>query len=324
MTRCLALADALATLGWTCSFAITQETLEFLYGQPLSRYGRIAISGPLAEAEELRAAVQETCDLLVIDSYQIDVAFERRAKGWASATLVVEDVPTRQHDCDFLLDQTLGRTRPDYGMNLPESCVTFLGPHFALLRRDVVEWRSRSLARNRSRCLRLFVSFGGADSDGWTAKLLGLLDPLPLGLTLDIVLNRSSSTFQKALDSAGRLGERARVWINPRSIAGLMAEADLAIGAGGVTSWERCCLGVPSLVIVIAENQRETAESLEAAHAARQIFSARLNRRTLLKAIGDVNLREMSCAAARICDGKGADRVASELFGIPFSPKGLT
>lgn len=322
-TRSLALAEALTTSGWRCTLAMTQESTEFLPPGTLEPYEVHAVGGGPHGAAELRGFAPSGCDLLVVDGYHLDRSLETGAKEWARRVLAFDDLPNRDHDCDYLLDQTLGRSRADYASRVPQRCVMLLGPRFAPLRLQFAEWRAASLSRDRTVCRRLLVAFGGGDPEGWAARVLEQLTPLPKNITVDVIANATSASFGRTVDAVKRLGAPARVLTSPLCVAEVMAVADLAIGAAGVTSWERCCLGLPALVTVIAENQRDIASGLVRAGAAIGLEAPDIERDRLLELIMSVNAQAMSVRASQICDGEGATRVAGLLSSEAASAEGF-
>src|SRR6185312_2645513 len=104
--RCLVLADALAQAGWAIGFVCGAAARSIV--PALGRRG-FAVTEPAAFE---KAPVR--CDLLVVDDYRLDAAFERAARPWAKRILVIDDLANRPHDCDVLLDQSPGRAREVY------------------------------------------------------------------------------------------------------------------------------------------------------------------------------------------------------------------
>ena len=307
--------------GWDSFFAVTNETVAFAGERFLSPRRVITVSAPGEEILSLQHAFPAGCTLLVIDGYEIETTLEQKAKGWASAVFVIDDSPTRQHDCDFFLDQTLARTREHYARAIPEDCVTFLGPQFALLRGQFAEHRPRSLTRSRSECRRVLIAFGGADQEELTARTLASLSPLFASLSFDVVVHASVSA-SRLRRLAATMATDVEVWESPEHIAALMSAADLAIGAAGVTSWERCCLGLPALIVVLAENQRDIADALSRAGAATVVTAGDIESGALAHLITNLDISQMSDAAARVCDGNGAFRVAAAVtqrVGVPLT-----
>lgn len=279
-----------------------------------ARHALIGLSGVDDEAS-IRAAVPEGCRLLVVDHYMRDAAFEASCRPWAHRILVIDDLANRQHDCDFLLDQTLGRQSADYSQLVPARCRMLLGPDFALLRPQFAAARGQALARRAEGGVarRLLVSLGATDPANMTDRVASAAPGLPL--ELDIVLGAGNEYREAVLQSVKRLKMRARIHTDVSDMAALMVQADLAVGAGGTTSWERCCLGLPSVILVLADNQLGIAAALEKAGAAVNLGT--------VENLSDSNLAEvlrnlcsndkrrtvMSERAAAICDGGGVGRV---------------
>lgn len=201
-------------------------------------------------------------DWLVVDHYGLDARWEGAMRASASKIMVIDDLADRSHDCDILLDQNLtARQNVRYKGLVPKHCTLLLGPKYALLQPDYAHLRSRSAPREGP-LSRLFVFFGGVDEVGLTQKTVRALLTLQLpNLIVDIVLSSASSQFPEVQ----RLIEGHPEFClhdNVPSLAPFILAADLGLGAGGATSWERLCLGLPSLVISLAENQRPISNEL--------------------------------------------------------------
>jgi len=128
-----------------------------------------------------------------------------------------------------------------------------------------------------------------------------------------VVMGPSAPWLGEVQQQAGQLPWPTKVMVNVSDMAQLMADSDLAIGAAGATSWERCCLGLPTVLVVLAENQRLIARGLREAGAAWLIERAGLETFKVIAKHVTVSrcLVDMSATAARITDGLGASRVAS-------------
>ena len=173
--RCLALGEALAKAGWRSAFACRAGTLETVPALGSSPHDLMLIDG--AEEKEpsvLSARLGSGCDLLVVDHYDRGRAFERGCRAFATRIMTIEDQPSRDHDCDLLLDPTPGRRAADYAQLVPDRCKLLLGPSYALLRGQFAKARPAVLAR-RSRAkevTRIFVSLGMTDPQNLTAAVL--------------------------------------------------------------------------------------------------------------------------------------------------------
>jgi UDP-2,4-diacetamido-2,4,6-trideoxy-beta-L-altropyranose hydrolase len=194
-------------------------------------------------------------DWLVADHYGIDERWERPLRRHAGKIMVIDDLANRRHDCDLLLDQNLCRDPVSrYRGLLPDSCLRLIGPAYLLLRQEFIEAR-RSLRTRDGRVRRILVSFGGSDPTNETSKVLTawqLLDRRDM--VLDLVPGAGNPLREELLQRCQEL-EGVNCLCQGDDMAQLMARADLAIGAGGVTAWERCYLGLPALIIAVADNQ---------------------------------------------------------------------
>ena len=258
-------------------------------------------------------------DLLVVDHYALDARWQKALRALTDRIMVIDDLADRSHDADLLLDQTVGRRAEDYRPLVPASCCLLTGADYALLRPEFSAFRDRALARRADPPERphVLISFGGVDSHNMTQRAItGLAQLGPQRLDKATVVLGANAPNAAAIKAAAEAScVPARVISNTPAIAELMVEADLALGAAGTTSWERCALGLPSLLIVLAANQRTIAANLEKAGAAHTIGEAKTITATTFaegvdKLLSDhQGLRNMGEAAARICDGKGCKRV---------------
>lgn len=310
--RCLTLADSLKNNGWDCAFACTQETLTTVPALKNKGYDILPTDsvGP--------------CDLLVIDHYGLDKTYEEGARRWARRIAVIDDLADRRHDCDVLLDMTYGRNPNDYVGLVPESCTVLCGAHYALLRPQFPQNPMRSLERRKSLNTppRLLLSLGSTNLQDVTGAVLKALAAYQnQKLAIDVVMGSGAFAYEavKTLTQTMKLHE-VTLHTDTPDMAELMTKADLAIGAGGTTSWERCCLGLPTLLIEIADNQAMIADQLDKAGAVINLGSIQnFNPASLNRALNDLlntpeTLYRMSAAASNICDGRGADRVMPHLL----------
>lgn len=312
--RCLALADAFAGSGATCVFAVNPGATDIVPG--LVRHRVIEVDGEGSdEAGSLARAFREGVDLLIVDHYHRDDAFETACRSFAREVLVIDDLADRAHDCDWLVDPTLGRRPEAYAGLVPESCRLLLGPDYALLRPEFAALRPQALARREAHQAveRILISFGASDPHDLCGTLLGpLLEALP-DVSFDVVTGGPPSPATRA--AAERGGTRVRLIRQTADMAYLMAEADFAIGACGGTSWERCALGLPAAVVITAENQREIAAALVDAGAVRLSTAADLStQKAILEGLCDLVCDEsalvtMARNAASLCDGDGISRI---------------
>jgi UDP-2,4-diacetamido-2,4,6-trideoxy-beta-L-altropyranose hydrolase len=315
--RCTTLADALAADGWRCSLAANAGSRAFL-----QRFRDL--SHELAEdctaPDVLRARFPDGCDLLVVDDYTLDATYESVLRGWAKTILAIDDLAQRPHACDLLLDPTLGRTPSDYSSLVPDATRLLLGSAYALLRSEFRKRRSEALARRKADqpVRRIVVSLGGAPPEPLLQRVLvELCDALNAlesgaGIEVDVVAGPVADRV-----SAIR-NERIRVR-RPDEICQWLAAADLAIGAAGTSAWERCCLGLPTVMLQVADNQALVARRLQEAGAALNLGAIEsLGAGQIGEAVrglieNPAERARMARAAALVCDGLGVRRVVGAI-----------
>lgn len=272
------------------------------------------------ERQETEAALAAhgPFDWLVVDNYALDARWERAMRPHAQRILVIDDLADRSHDCELLLDQNLlaGGDRR-YSGKVPDSCGLMLGPDYALL--QPVYGRLHPRMPTRSGPVRtLLIFFGGADPADVTGRALAAFRSLGReDVIADVVVGVSNP---RRGDLAGLAAGMSNIRLHDGlpSLAPLMASADLALGAGGATSWERCCLGLPSLVVTLADNQRPIAAELHRRGLVRwlghvgEVGEAALAA-ALKQALGQELPEQWSRDCLALLDGRGVDRVAAVL-----------
>lgn len=254
-------------------------------------------------------------DWLVVDHYALDAQWERQIADAVDKIMVIDDLANRHHECALLLDQNLGRVASDYDGLLPVDCQRLIGSRYALLRPEFAAFREQSLKRRlHPELQRILISLGGVDRTNVTGQILEALaeSSLPGSIELDIIMGAAAPYLDEVRLQAAQLPFKAAVSVDVRDMAERMCLADVSIGAAGGTSWERCCLGLPAALIVLAENQVAGATALEASGAAVKVDDANQLGATLpsvLVALSELGrLERMSDAAAGITDGDGVFR----------------
>jgi UDP-2,4-diacetamido-2,4,6-trideoxy-beta-L-altropyranose hydrolase len=221
---------------------------------------------PEEDAQQTIQALRgESPDWLIVDHYGLDAAWERRLRGHTGKLMTIDDLANRQHDCDLLLDPNYSTGRSArYRELVPEAAALALGPRYALLRPEYLQHRAILRARDGT-VRRVLIFFGGSDSHNLTGMALDALSGAEFdGLEVDVVIGPNNA-HRARLERAIAARPCTRSYGQRPHLADLMAEADVAIGAGGTTTWERLCLGLPSLAVSIAENQEPTCEALSSA-----------------------------------------------------------
>jgi len=271
------------------------------------------------DAAETRAVLERVggVDWLVVDHFALEAGWERELRGVARGLFVIDDLADRAHDADLLLDP-VAEPAERYRPLLPEGAGTLLGPRYTLLRAEFAARHAQARPRS-GEVRRLFVSFGGVDLTGETAKAVEALRRLAdLRLEADVVVgagNRDAAALRRACETLAG----AQFHVATPDVASLMQRCDLALGAGGVMAWERACLGVPSVVLVTAPNQRGGAHALADAGAAVAFEAADVTAEALAGQVQALcgapeRIRAMSARALDMVDGRGAERAARRLL----------
>ena len=321
--RCLCLADALRERGVECHFVCAELPCEL--NERLARRGHpVHVLPPTARADEVADAAASATVVaalraasVVVDHYQLGAAWETRLRRGGVGVMAIDDLADRHHDVDLLIDANVGRTASDYAGLVPPACRVLCGPEYALLRPEFAAARATRVARgDRPEVRRVLVSLGGTDPANVSATVLEALDasPLPRDCTLTVVLGAGSPWLDDLRRRAQAATRTTEVLAGVDDMAALMADCDLAVGAGGVIALERCCLGLPSVIVVLAANQRPGSAALQRAGAAVTLAQTESIAQTLPPAIAAVLPAEARAAMARRAaqwvDGLGCARVA--------------
>lgn len=323
--RCLALAKALASRGADVLLLVNAEAPAAVPALQAAPYPCLKVSpGAAAAVHAIRGHWPDGADLAVVDHYAWDETGERELRATAARVAVLDDLADRRHDCDLLIDQNAGRRAKDYKALLPHTALRLIGPRYAILRPEFAAARANRGApiAGAPAAPRVLVSMGLTDLEAITARVTqALLRHMPEA-RCDVVVAVNSPSAPELRRLAE---ENTRLHVHgPRdgpAMAAMMAEADLAFGGGGTTSWERCCLGLPSVILILAENQRAGAAALEAAGAAivferdPQGLEAAAAAAATLAADKEACAR-MSAAAFALVDGEGAQRCAAAILGL--------
>jgi UDP-2,4-diacetamido-2,4,6-trideoxy-beta-L-altropyranose hydrolase len=210
----------------------------------------------------IRALRGQHLDWLIVDHYALDAEWESQLRPHANNVLAIDDLANRRHDCDVLVDQNYSSSAEDrYRGLLSAGGRAWLGPYFAMLRPEFR--RARRSPRTRDGAVRrILIFFGGSDPLNLTGLAIeALCKPEFRSLQVDVVVGINNPHRHSLEESAGRRPHTS-IYGPQLHLADLMAQADLSIGAGGVTTWERMCAGLPSIVVSIADNQRPACNSL--------------------------------------------------------------
>lgn len=345
--RCLTLADELLQQGAKCHFICREHEGNLI--DFITQKGYATYSLPLedntnelhSESEifhahwlgtsQLKDALQASeivtsinPEWIIVDHYALDKTWEEKLKNYTKAILVIDDLADRHHDCDILVDQTYGRKNLNYNELTPTKCCLLCGTKYALLRPEFSNWRKYSLQRRQNGELNhILINLGGVDKDNITSEILESLKEaqLPNSCHITVVMGSTAPWVKAVKHKALELPWLVEVKLGVSNMAELMANSDLAIGAAGSTSWERCCLGLPTIMLVIAENQINVAEELKQAKAVKVAY---INNNLSINIVNYLHhfvnnpksLKAMSQYGAELLDGLGSYRVINEMKNI--------
>ena len=352
--RCLTLADSLATADAQCHF-ISRAHMGNLLAMIRQRgYGTSALPAPTGATQLIDSEVDENDstsrnaykrwlgisweedaeqtrvilkvlqpDWLVVDHYALDQRWEAALRPHCKQLMVIDDLADRTHQCDLLLDQNLGRQQQDYDRLVPAQCKVLVGPQYALLRPEFASLRAYSLQRRQRPALKqLLITMGGVDQPNATGQVLQALKncALPADCRITVVMGLQAPRLEQVRQQAQDMPWPTEVLVNISDMAQRMADSDLAIGAAGSTSWERCCLGLPTLMVVLADNQLQGAKALQAAGAASLLGDVSDIDSQLMKAIqllaDERELINMGRYASAISDGHGTEKTIQALGAL--------
>ena len=338
--RCLTLADALREQGAESRFVCREHEGHLMELIRSRGYEVHALPKPRANAsfkfdlahsswlgvdwsmdakETRQLLAYSKFDWLIVDHYALDHLWESALRPSCRRIMVIDDLADRRYDCDFFLDQNYGSSTERYAGLVPVDCTQFQGPEFALLKPIYAQRRTEQIVRNR-KIQRVLIYFGGwADPVDLTGMALRAFQATDLKrVELDVVVG-SSYAYRQKLEAAATNRGRTCIHTQLPDLSELMSRADLAIGAGGATTWERCCLGLPSIVISTAENQRPACVALAADRLIEylghvDLISPEVIRKKVLELLGKPErLDDLIKKSMSLVDGKGTSRVVNKI-----------
>lgn len=340
--RCLTLADALRARGADCVFIcrlheghlidkIRQQGFE-VAALPRAEAGNSCATeyagwlgtNQADDARQTMAALPGRIDWMVVDHYALDALWESLLRPACDRLLVIDDLANRSHDADLLIDQNAGREALDYAGLVPAACQVLAGPRYALLRPEFEAGRAAGLQQRKGPVRELLVCMGGVDKDDASSAVLDRLSacPLPDTVRISVVLGPHAPHAGRVRQRAAGMPWPTRVLADVADMAGLMMQSDLAIGAAGGSALERCCVGLPSILIPVAANQQAGAAALARLGGTRVASLDAASGPSVAEAIASLlaegELEKASAACASITNGSGARTIAAMMTdGLP-------
>jgi UDP-2,4-diacetamido-2,4,6-trideoxy-beta-L-altropyranose hydrolase len=324
LVRCLNLAHAISGRGAKIQF-VCRDMPDKIFEQILGDQFAVMVlpMGPGETISQLQDA-QETIqamngmvpDWLVVDSYALDMAWETLLRPYTGKLLVIDDHASRRHDCDLLLDQNYSLAGSErYAGRVPSHCKLMLGPQDALLPEKFKKARDQ-LTGKTGQLNRLLIFFTAGNDQHETMKAMHGVAQFGHVAGVDVVIGAANENKNEIEAMCRQNGWGYHCQVD--YMHELLANADLAIGAGGISNWERCALGVPALIVVLAENQVAIANDLATAGVIINMgksegmhpdaYAIQLTSMT-----GEL-LRSMSENARKLVDGMGPGRVTQHIY----------
>lgn len=314
--RCMTLAESLRERDVRCIFASSEETRKTV---PVLDARGFEVISP-SEIPNVNS------DLLIVDHYGLDKTYETSARAWAKKIAVIDDLANRPHNCDLLIDQTYGRKADDYKSLVPHGCHIFTGENYMILRPQFFLARQKAKERRakNNALKRVLVAVGSTNLNNVVVKILeGLMLVSGQKLQIDVVLSSGASNLNGVENVISVLNNNqiheAKLHLDVQDMASLMVEADIAIGAGGTTTWERCCLGLPTLMLELADNQVPTIDALTKVGAiipighVDSLIPEKMASYFENNVISPSVLNNLADISFGICDGMGLERVVNAL-----------
>ena len=341
--RCLSLAGGLREIGAVCIFVcralegnlngfIISEGFNLIELPKKKNHNRLPDNNEPAHAfwrevdwqvdanETLACMDGLNADWLIVDHYGLWEDWHFEVSSSQIKIMVIDDLCDRRHHCDLLLDQNLGANISLYKDIIPKDSRVFFGPKYALLRPEFSQYRDTSLARRKKNKVdNIVINFGGGDPDNYIARTLTALlaVDIPDNVTISIIFGNLALVKQEHRRLIASFLINVEVFGAVRNMAQMLTNCDLVIGAAGSSAWERCCLGVPSIVFPVALNQADIAKKLSAFGAAYVLDCQDLSNGKFGALVSRIfeseDLKIMSLKASNICDGMGVEKIVNEL-----------
>ena len=274
------------------------------------------------DAQETINIIKNMCiKLLIVDHYALDWIWESELRPYVQLLMVIDDLANRKHDCDFLLDQNFYLNALQRYENLLTDSQTFLGPNYCLLKKSLlkIRYQRQILGKIDSQLVsRVLIFMGASDNHNITLQIISAIKDSGWEGHVDVVLgslNPRKEFFQKECQNLGYF-----FYFQPSNYFELLVQADLVIGAGGTSTWERCCIGLPTITISIAENQLRACQDLHQLGIiyflgqCNEIRKINISESFLDLIRNQEKRKNMINKGLELVDGKGAERVTQAIL----------
>ena len=270
----------------------------------------------LIQTKKIIEKYKNSTNWLIVDHYGIDYVWEKNVYENIEKIIVIDDLANRKHNCDILIDQNFYENMEKrYSKLIPNYCKQFLGPKFSLLRPEFFNVRKN--LKRKKQFKRILISFGGSDPSNETKKALLAIVDLRKKYKIDVIVGTNNPNKKQIRKLCSKISS-CDFYEQVENISKYMKKADLAIGAGGTSTWERCCLGLPTIVTSLSKDQEKTNEELSKIGCVINLGVAgkttKLDYVKILKEIDSKRLSEISKKCLQLVDGEGVKRTVSKIF----------
>lgn len=337
--RCLTLASKLRDMGHYCLF-VMREHSDYL-GRQVKYAGFPMVMLPYTDGHIVESNSYESwvgapweddanqtyqvivdyfinnINWIIVDHYGLDARWERLFIDRNIRVGVIDDLVNRPHCSEFVLDQTCGRTSLEYQSLVDDNTKLFVGEEYCLLREEFFLARNEAIKKRKSfdKIRRILVNFGSTDPCGHTLNTLKGLSGITFSQSVEVlVLIGSSCPFlQDIKQKIKDLPYRVTMHIDSNQVANLITNSDIGIGAAGATTWERCFLGLPTLLVKTAENQADVINRVVSSGAALGYFHSLEDPVKLNSALNELekDYSKISDLALNMTIGDGVETLVS-------------
>jgi len=251
-----------------------------------------------------------TFDWMIVDHYGLDEKWEQTFINQGLRVGVIDDLVNRPHVCHFLVDQTCGRLPKEYVSLVDHKTKLLTGERFCLMRPDFFEYRGKSLKfkKEYKKTNKILLNFGSTDPHNHTCKAIQGISDFAHAYDAEVIVVVGSGCpyLAEINEQASHSSLKIQIMIDVKEMAKLLVDIDLAVGAAGASTWERCMLGVPTLLVKTAENQRDVIQRVVSAGAALE-YTGDVGSSSLSEALEGLVLEyhSVSKAASNLVDGSG-------------------
>lgn len=331
LVRCIALALGLKKMGHNCVFVssamdagvrnlITDNNFDLLKFNLMKFKTKEGLQSA-DYAATVSALSGKKIDALIVDNYDLDSSWESKIRSVIDNLLVIDDGPTRPHNCRILVDPNSGNSEKDYEKFVNKDCALLIGGKYALLREQFLEVKCKKIPLAiKSGQKKMLILLGGMALRNLMIRILECIEKIneAKDWSINIVIGYDLHQLKEFEGFSEKSTLKIRIYTKVSNMAELMAECDFIISAAGSTVWEICCLGLPSALLILAENQRRISEYMLQSGASREINlgSLEADLKFLFNGMSQEEQVSMGHHASRIVDGHGVARVASKLLNI--------